>query len=106
MEKHPAMVRTLSGRTTTSNLIAVRRLLLAPDDPEVCGPALEQRYRLRRKRATMSMPWLLPSATAPGRGRERDGLGGRSRRRRPRPGATGRRLQGPRPRGGSLLGER
>jgi hypothetical protein len=25
--------------TTTSNLIAVRRLLLAPDDPEVCGPA-------------------------------------------------------------------
>jgi hypothetical protein len=23
----------------TSNLIAVRRLLLAPDDPEVCGPA-------------------------------------------------------------------
>jgi hypothetical protein len=30
--------------TTTSNLIAVRRLLVAPDDPEVCGPALEQRY--------------------------------------------------------------
>ncbi len=25
--------------TTTSNLIAVRRLLLAPDDPEVCGSA-------------------------------------------------------------------
>jgi hypothetical protein len=25
--------------TTTSNLIAVTRLLLAPDDPEVCGPA-------------------------------------------------------------------
>ena len=24
---------------TTSNPIAVRRLLLEPDDPEVCGPA-------------------------------------------------------------------
>jgi hypothetical protein len=26
-------------RTTTSNLIAVGRLLVAPDDPDVCGPA-------------------------------------------------------------------
>jgi hypothetical protein len=41
-------------------------LLLAPDDPEVCGPAPEQRYRLHPKRATMSMPWLLLSATAVG----------------------------------------
>jgi hypothetical protein len=44
-------------------------LLLAPDDPEVCGSAPEQRYWLRRKRATMSMPWLLLSATATGRDR-------------------------------------
>jgi hypothetical protein len=41
-------------------------LLLAPDDPEVCGLAPEQRYRLHRKRATMSMLWLLLSATALG----------------------------------------
>jgi hypothetical protein len=53
-------------RTTTSNLIAVRRLLLEPDNPEVCGPAPEQRYRLHRKRPTMSMAWLLVSATAVG----------------------------------------
>ena|SRR5450755_1544386 len=42
-----------------------------PDDPEVCGPAPEQRYRLHRKRATMSMPWLLVSATAVGQNRPR-----------------------------------
>jgi hypothetical protein len=55
--------RPLAHRTTTSNLIAVRRLLLEPDDPAVCGPAPEQRCRLHRKRATRSMPWLLLSAT-------------------------------------------
>jgi hypothetical protein len=44
-------------------------LLVEPDDPEVCGPAPEQRYRLHRKRATMSMPWLLVSAIAVGQDR-------------------------------------
>jgi hypothetical protein len=38
-------------------------VLLEPDDPEVCGPRREQRYRLHRKRATMSVPWPLLSAT-------------------------------------------
>jgi hypothetical protein len=36
------------------------------DDPEVGGPAPEQRYRLTSKRATMSMPWLLLGAAAVG----------------------------------------
>ncbi len=67
MEKRAPAPTALSDWTTTSNLVAVRRLLLEPDDPEVCGPA-PQRYRLKRKRATMSMPWLLLSATAVGRG--------------------------------------
>jgi hypothetical protein len=44
-------------RTTISNLIAVRRLLLEPDDPEACDTAPAQRYRLRCKRATMSTPF-------------------------------------------------
>jgi len=38
-------------------------VLLEPDDPELCGPRWEQRYRLHRKRATMSVPWPLLSAT-------------------------------------------
>jgi hypothetical protein len=58
--------RRLAHWTTTSNVTAVRRFLLEPDDPEVCVPAPEQRYRLLRKRATMSMCWLLRSATAVG----------------------------------------
>jgi hypothetical protein len=62
----PRAPPALTLRTTTSNLVAVRRLLLAPDDPEVCGPAPQQRYRLHRKRATMSTPWLLLSTTAGG----------------------------------------
>ncbi|MGZ4326010.1 MAG: hypothetical protein ACXVHJ_29340 [Solirubrobacteraceae bacterium] len=53
-------------RTTTSNLTAVSRVLLEPDDPEVCGPTPEHSYRLHRKRATTSMPWLLLSATTIG----------------------------------------
>jgi hypothetical protein len=34
-------------------------------------PAPEKRYRLYRKRVTMSMPWLLLSATAVGHDRSR-----------------------------------
>jgi hypothetical protein len=58
-----------------------------PDDPEVCGPAPEQRYRLHRKRATMSMPWLLVSATAVGQIGSRDPIVGTwlLRRRSSRP---------------------
>jgi hypothetical protein len=57
---------SLLVRTTTSNLIAVRRLLLAPDDPESSGPAPEQRYRLHRKAARTSMSVASPRATGPG----------------------------------------
>ena len=64
-EQAPGLtIASLMLRTTTSNLIAVSRVLFDPDDPEVCGPAPAQRYRLHRKRATMSMPWLRLSATA------------------------------------------
>jgi hypothetical protein len=62
-KRRVAASSTLILRTTTSNLIAVGRVLLEPDDPEVCGPRREQRYRLHRKRATMSVPWPLLSAT-------------------------------------------
>lgn len=66
-EQAPGLtIASLMVRTTTSDLIAVIRVLLEPDDPEVCGPAPEQRYRLHHKRATMSMPWLRLSATAVG----------------------------------------
>jgi hypothetical protein len=64
---------TLSKWTTTSDLVAVRRLLLEADDPEVCGPAPQQRYRRHRKPATLSMPWLLLSATAIGQQEPRNG---------------------------------
>jgi hypothetical protein len=54
-ERAPALVGAwLSVWTTTSNLIAVRRLLLEPDDPEVSGPTPEQRYRLHRGAAVKS----------------------------------------------------
>ena len=61
-------------RTTTSNLIAVRRLLLEPDDPEVGGLGREQRCRLHRKPATMSVPWPLLSAIPLGQPQPRDRL--------------------------------
>jgi hypothetical protein len=52
-----------------SNLVAVARLLPEADDPEVCGPAPDQRYCPHRKRATISMPSLLLSATGVGQTR-------------------------------------
>ena len=49
---HPHLER--GGRRST--LIAVGRLLFEPHNPEVCGPAPEQRYRLHRKRARCRCP--------------------------------------------------
>jgi hypothetical protein len=66
LRKRLATGISLLVRTTTSNLITVRRLLVVPADPGLCSPSPEERYRLHGKRATMSMSLLLLSATAVG----------------------------------------
>jgi hypothetical protein len=50
----------------TGNLPNVAKLQPQPDDPTVCVPATRATYRLHRKRATVSMPSPLISATGNG----------------------------------------
>jgi hypothetical protein len=60
----------VSQGTTTSTVIAITRLSLAPEDPEVRRPA-EGRCRLGSKGAIASSQWLLPSATGLGQSEPR-----------------------------------
>jgi hypothetical protein len=58
--------RAALAGTTTSTVIAMRRLLLAPEGPEVRRPTPQEPYRQRSKGATTSTPRLLLSVTAAG----------------------------------------